>query len=316
MARFLIQRTAIGLVLLYFVVTAIFLMLHVLPGDPAELLLVGQGGTATPEAIAALRTALGLDQPLATQYWDYLTGLLHGDLGTSLQDGEPVAAYVVQRLPRTLLLVLSATVVAVAVGIPLGAWTARRGGTVDAVARALVSTGIAAPAYVIGLFLVYLFALKLRWLPSSGYVSFAEDPIGMLQRLILPTLTLAIGFTAIVMRMTRAAVLEVISQDWVRTATAAGLRSRRVLVAHVIRNALSPVLTVVGLQMGAFLGGTVIIERMFNWPGLSGLLVGAVENRDYPLVQGIVIVIAALFIGLNMLVDLSYPLLDPRGRKR
>jgi peptide/nickel transport system permease protein len=312
--RFVTKRLAAGALLLFVVITVIFLTLHLVPGDPARTILTGTGAVPTDEAVAALRQQLGLDLPAGQQYLNYLGEVLSGSLGTSLQDGAPVIDQVAERLPRTLQLIGAATLVSVLIGVLAGAWAARRGGIIDRLVVLAGSVGVALPAYVAAIVLVLLFGIQLRLLPSGGYTEPSEGLGPYLQTLALPTAALSLGFSAIVARMTRASVLEVAQQDWIRTAEAAGLRQRTVFVRHVLRNALTPVLTVTGLQMGALLGGTVIIERVFSWPGLSGLLIDAVNTRDYPTVQGVVIVVAALFILLNIVVDISYGWLDPRGR--
>lgn len=316
MTQYIIRRCLTTLVLVYVVVTLVFLFIHIIPGDPAALLLSAGGSGAAapdPESIAALRHQLGLDVPMGTEYVRYLAGLTHFDLGLSLQDRHPVSADIVEALPRTLELILAATILALVAGIPLGIASATRRGTVlDSAITAFVSSGIAIPVFVFGTVLVLIFALYLHLLPAGGFDSFTDDPVAHLKELLLPAVSLAFSLTAIIARMTRSAVLEVLRQDWVRTARAKGLSRRVVMRKHVLRNALSPIVTVVGLQVGTLLGGTVLVEYVFSWPGLSSLLVASASARDYTEVQGIVLVIAVLFILLNLLVDLSYAFLDPR----
>ena len=316
MLRYIARRCAIACGLVFIVVSLIFLFLRLIPGDPAELLLSGGGSTApSPEAVATLRRELGLDQPLVVQYVDYLGRLARLDLGRSFQDKRPVIADIAQRLPRTLELVVAATVLAVLIGIPLGVVAAtHRGGPLDAAVSVVASSGIAVPVFVVGTLLVLVFAQGLGWFPTGGFTNFAEDPGQHLLKLVLPSITIGFGMMAVLVRMTRSAVLEILGLDYVRTAHAKGLSERRALVRHVLPNALSPVVTLVGLQMGGLLGGTVLVEYVFNWPGLSSLLVQSASQRDYPEVQGIVLVISVLFIGLNLLVDLLYAALDPRIR--
>jgi peptide/nickel transport system permease protein len=315
MARYLLGRLLVAVGLVYAVVTLIFLFLHLVPGDPAELLLSGGGSAPSAASVAALRHELGLDKPLPAQYVDYLNRLVHLDLGRSFQNRRPVAADIAQRLPRTLELIVAAAVLALLAGIPLGVLAARnRGGPVDAVVSLLVSSGISVPVFVVGTILVLVFALDLNLFPAGGYTAFTENPAKHVSQLVLPAISIAFGLTAVLARMARSAVLEVLGQDWVRTARAKGLSPARVLSRHVLRNSLSPVVTVLGLQLGALLGGTVLVEFVFNWPGLSSLLVQAAAQRDYPLVQGIVLVISVLFVALNLLVDLAYSVLDPRVR--
>lgn len=315
MLRFIVKRCLLGMLLAFIVLTMIFLSLHLVPGDPAEIILTGEGGgAASPEALARVREQLGLDQSLWTQYVNYLSGVLSGDLGSSFRDNSPVIQAVAERLPRTLELVAVAVLLALAVGIPLGSLAAKRGGVIDAAINLVTSTGISVPVYVIGTVLVLVFSLKLGWFPAGGFRAAEADFSGHLQRVILPAVALSFGIISVVSRMTRSAVLEVISQDYVRTAKAIGLSRPVVFRKHVLRGSLNPVVTVVGLQVGTLLGSTVLVERIFNWPGLSGLLVEAVLQRDYPVVQGIVIVISVIFILINIIVDISYGLLDPRVR--
>lgn len=317
MVRYVARRLALAVIAIYIVVTLVFAFIHVIPGDPAELLLSAGGGGATPSpaSVAALRHALHLDEPLGVQYVSYLGRLVQFDLGRSFVSQRPVSADVVQRLPRTLELVVMATVLALIFGIPLGVVAATRQGRVaDVMASLVAGSGIAIPVFVLGTVLALVFSVDLGWFPAGGYDSFMANPLANLEEVILPAISIAFGLAAVIARMTRSSMLEVLHQDWVRTARAKGLPARAVLLRHVLRNALSPVVTVVGLQMGALLGGTVLVEYVFNWPGLSSLLVQSVEQRDYPEVQGIVLVIATLFILLNLVVDLIYALLDPRIR--
>jgi peptide/nickel transport system permease protein len=222
---------------------------------------------------------------------------------------------IVRRLPRTLELVVAATILSILIGLPLGVAAAlRRGGRIDQTLSTLSSFFMSVPVFVIGTLLVLLFAQKLRWVPAGGFVAFTQDPVAHMKILLMPAITIALGLSAVVFRMVRTTTLEMQSRDWVRTARAKGLPENQVIRRHVVRNALGPVLTVVGLHMGTLLGGTVLVEYVFNWPGLSGFLVRAVEQRDYPEVQGIVLVICALFVLLNLAVDLLYAVLDPRVR--
>ena len=314
MALNILKRLLAGVVLLFVVATVVFVALQLVPGDPARTILTGTGATPTEESVQALREELGLNLPLWQQYVAFLGQLLTGSLGESLQNGQPVLDLVSQRLPRTLILIVTATVVSVLLGVIIGASAARLSGWWDRAVLAATSVGVAVPSFVAAVLLVYAFGVQLQWLPSGGFVPFDRNPVGFFRGLALPTAALAVGFTGIVARMTRSSVLGVGNQDWVRTGRAVGLRERTVFTRHVLRNSLSPVLTVTGLQMGAMLGGTVIIERVFNYPGLSGLLIDAVTQRDYPIVQGVVLVIAALFVSLNIVVDIAYGFLDPRGR--
>lgn len=315
MLRYIAERAATAVVLVWFVATLVFMVLHLVPGDPAELLLSRGGVAADPAAVAELRERMGLDDPLVAQYGDYLAGLVRGDLGQSLRDGRSVAAEVGLRLPRTLELIAAAALLATAGGLPLGTIAAlRAGGAADRVVSLCASGALSAPVFVIGTLAILLFAQTLGLLPAGGYAAFTEDPGRHLALMLMPAATIAVPLWAVVVRMTRSSVLEVLERDHVRTARAIGLGPDRIVRRHVVRNALVPVVTVLGLQMGTLLGGTVLVEYVFNWPGLSGYLVGSVQARDYPEVVGIVVTISALFVLLNLLVDLTYAVLDPRVR--
>ncbi len=316
MLAYLVRRTAIAAVMIFMVATAVFMILHVVPGDPVEVMLSSDGTTPDPVVVAEMRSRLGLDQPLTAQYANYLSRLARGDLGRSFLDDEEVLHNIAQRLPRTLELIAAATTLSLLIGIPLGLLAARRRGQwIDRVLGGTTSFALSIPTFVLGTVLVLVFALLLRLVPAGGFVPFSVSPVGHVTLLLMPSAAIAVGFSAIIIRMTRSTVLDVLQQDWVRTARAKGLRERRVLRRHVVRNALGPVLTVTGLQMGSMLGGTVLVEYIFNWPGMSGFLVRAVESRDYPEVQGIVLVTATLFILLNLVVDMLYSVLDPQVRR-
>ena len=315
MLTYALTRIAVALGLIWAVVTLVFLIIHVVPGDPAELLL-SQGGVAPdPAAVVELREKLGLDQPILTQYLSQLRGLVKGDLGSSLLDDHSVADEIALRLPRTLELIFAASLIAVAFGVPFGTLAAlRAGGVVDRVLAASAGIGLSIPVFVVGTIAILIFAQKLHWVPAGGFVPFSRDPLKHLVLLLMPAGTIAIGLGAVVLRTTRSAVLEVLQRDYVRAAHAKGLKPRHIMLHHVARNALIPVITVLALHMGSLLGGTVLVEYVFNWPGLSGYLVGAVEQRDYPEVVGIVLVISVALVVLNLLVDLLYAVIDPRVR--
>ncbi len=307
------RRVAVSVVLVFVVATVVFLTLHMVPGDPAELLL-STGGTAPDAfAVAELRARLGLDRPIHVQYLEFLGRLARFDLGTSLVDDYPVAEEILLRLPRTLELIAAGTLIAVAIGLPAGTFAAvRAGGAFDRAASAAAAILQALPVFVLGTLLILVLAQWLRWMPAGGYVPFAQDPARHLLLLTLPAVAVAKGLAATVFRMTRGAVLDVLSRDHVRTARAKGLTPGRVVRRHVLRNAMIPVTTVLGLQMGALLGGTVLVEFVFNWPGLSTPLLRAVEGRDYPMVVGIVLTVSGIFLLINLVMDLLYAVLDPR----
>ncbi len=309
----IVKRIGVSLLLMWVVATVVFLALHMVPGDPAELLLSTGGAMPDAYAIAELRDKLGLNRPLWEQYLGFLEGLSRGDLGNSLVDDYPVADEILLRLPRTLELILAGTIISVIIALPAGTFAAvRAGGAFDRVASSLAALLQAVPVFVLGTLLILLLAQTLRWMPAGGYVPLAQDPVRHLVLLSLPAIAIAKGLTATVFRMTRASVLDALSRDHVRTARAKGLTPQRVLRRHVVRNALIPVTTVLGLQMGTLLGGTVLVEYVFNWPGLSTPLLRAVEGRDYPMVVGIVLTVSGLFLLINLAMDLLYAALDPR----
>lgn len=313
--RWLIHRVLVSLALAGIVMTIVFLALYAVPGDPVEVLLSTGGAASDPIAVAELRKKLGLDLPILEQYGRFLAGLARGDLGRSLVDNHPVWSEIALRLPRTLELILAGTLIAIVLGIPGGTYAAmHRGGLFDRVSSGVAALLLALPVFVVGTLLVLVFAKLLRWMPAGGFVPFSRDPVQHLLLLTMPAIAIGKGLTAVVFRMTRTAVLDALSRDYVRTAWAKGLSPGRVMLHHVVRNSLTPVFTVLGLQMGTLLGGTVLVEYVFNWPGLSTPLIRAVEGRDYPIVVGIVLTTSCLFLLINLLMDLIYAALDPRAR--
>lgn len=312
-AGWLGRRLALTLAMAWVVATIVFLALHMVPGDPAELLLSTSGAMPDPASVAELREKLGLDRPLLAQYGHFLGSLARGDLGNSLVDDYPVMQEIALRLPRTLELILAGALIAIVIGVPAGVYAAvHRGGAFDRVASWITALLLAIPVFVVGTLLVLLLAQTLRLMPAGGYMPFSQDPAQHLKLLTLPAIAIAKGLAAVLFRMTRAATLDALAHDYVRTARAKGLAPRRVLVVHVLRNALNPVVTVLGLQMGTLLGGTVLVEYVFNWPGLSTPLLRAVEGRDYPMVVGIILTISVLFLLINLLVELLHAAIDPR----
>jgi len=300
--RYIVQRlVASGLTLLG-VSCIIFLMVRLLPGDPARVIA---GLLASEEDVVMIRRQLGLDQPLHIQYGRFLVHAVRGDLGLSARTSEPVMREITSRLPATLQLALISTLLATGCGVLAGVVAATRlYSGLDYLVSVATLFGVSMPVYWLGLLLIIVFAVQLHWLPAAG----AEEPGSA----ILPSLTLASFSVALVARMTRSTMLEVLGQDFVRTARAKGLREYAVVYRHALRNALIPIITAVGLQFGALLGGAVLTETVFGWPGMGQLLVESIFARDYPMVQGIVLVFSALFILTNFLVDLSYVLIDPR----
>lgn len=315
MWRYLLRRTGVSLLLLFVVATFLFFSIHLLPGDPTLLILGGDSAQPTPEQIAMVRTRLGLDQPILVQYVTWLGRIIRGDLGTSLLDDRSVAADLANRLPRTLQLVVPAMLLAVSMGVPLGVFAARRRGRLaDPAASAFALLGFSVPVFVIGMLLVAAFSLTLGWLPPTGYVPFRENPSEFLRHLVLPVLALSAAPMATTMRMTRSSFLEQSSLEYVRTARAKGLAEHSVARRHVLRNALMPVVTVVGLQVGSMFAGAVLVEYIFTWPGLNTLLLNSLSTRDYPVIQGVVLLAAVLFVGVNFITDLCYALVNPRIR--
>lgn len=316
MFRYLIRRVVVGLILLWASITIIFLMLHSVPGDPAEQLLARGGGDYSPEAVENVREMLGLDRPLSEQYLTYLFGIVTGDFGTSFTYGTPVSDLLVPRLEVTLEVAGLALLLGSLAGIGIGALAARVRGATDTVLSALLSVGVSVPVYVIGVLFVLIFALTLGWFPAGGFTSINQDPVAHFQQIALPVITISIPLASIVGRMARSSVLENIQQDWVRTAKSWGSAPNQVFGRHVLRNSLTSVTTVVGLEAGTLIGATVLLERVYNIPGIGSLLIDAVTDRDYPVVQAVVIVVCIAFVIINILVDVSYGFLDPRVRRK
>jgi peptide/nickel transport system permease protein/oligopeptide transport system permease protein len=302
--RYLLRRGLASLVAIFGVATIVFLMVRVLPGDPARVIA---GLLASEEDVARIRVQLGFDKPLYTQYGIFLARLAHGDLGVSARTSAPVLAEVGERLPATLKLAVVSSLIATAVGIATGVVAAARPYSIFDYLLSLVTLfGVSMPVYWLGLMLIIVFAIDLNWLPAAG----ADEP----GSIVLPSFTLAAFSVAIVARMTRSSMLEVLGQDYVRTARAKGLSERRAIGLHGLRNALIPIITAAGLQFGTLLGGAVLTESVFGWPGMGLLLVDSIFARDYPMVQGIVLTFSTLFILTNLLVDLLYVWIDPRIR--
>lgn len=311
MGRYIARRLLQSAALIFVVASMVAIFIHLLPGDPAYNIV--PEGQATPERIALVRQQLGLDAPLLTQYARWIGNAARGDLGVSLFTSRSVTEDLARRIPRTVELTLVAVLLGIATGIPLGLVAAiSRNGFLDWFISIGGTIGAATPVFVVGTLLTLAFGVKLRWLPAAGFVTFTESPVGHLQRLILPAITLAILLVATTLRITRSALLEVLGAEYVRTARAKGLSEPVVLRRHALRNALLPVIAVVGVQLGSLLGGSVIVEFIFNWPGLGSYLITGINQRDYPVVQGVVLVIAAIFILLNLLTDLAYAWVDPR----
>ena len=312
MFHFILRRVLQMLLILFLVSSAVFFMFKLVPGDVAAVRL---GIEQTPEALAALRAQLGLDRPLVVQYLTWLAGLVRGDLGTSYVDGAPVFGIVASRFFITLELVLVITVLSALISIPVAVVAAQRKGTlVDSGIRALSMVGYSLPTYWWAILLMLLFSVALGWLPAGGYVYPNRDFGRHLVHLIMPTVAMVMILVAAQVRFLRASILDIIQLDYVRTARAKGLSSRRVLYKHVLRNSLAAFITVVGLNFATLIGGMVIIEQIFIWPGLGWLIITSILNRDFPVVQGAVLFVAAIFVTVNLVVDILYAALDPRIR--
>jgi ABC-type dipeptide/oligopeptide/nickel transport system permease component len=304
MSRYLLRRLILTIPVLLGAATLVFALIHLVPGDPAQAML-GEGASA--DEIARLRTSLGLDRPLLAQYGTFLGGIVRGDLGRSFRSGQPVTREIGRRLGETAILALSAMAVAIAVAIPLGIIAAVfRGRLPDHAAMTLALAGISIPSFWLGPLLAILFAVKLGWLPVSG--------AGTVWHLVLPSVTLGTALAAILARMTRSSVIEELRELYVLAASARGLSRARAVLRHAFRNSLIPVVTIIGLQFGAVLTGTIITETIFSWPGIGRLLITAINTRDYPLVQGCILFIAATYVAMNLITDLTYGYLDPRIR--
>jgi peptide/nickel transport system permease protein len=305
--RYTLGRIVGTVPVLFGVTLVVFLMTWVTPGDPVVAMLGEAAQGISREALDDLRRQLGLDRPLPAQYAAYVGGLVRGDLGVSIRSRRPVLAEIRDRLPATVELALAALAVAVTLGVTLGVWAALNKGTiVDGFAITVALVGVSIPVFWSGFLLMMLFALELGWLPASGR--------GTWRHLVLPALTVGVSSAAFIARITRGAMLETLGQDYVRTARAKGLPPSRVVRVHALRNALLPIVTVVGLQLGGLLGGAVLTETVFAWPGVGRMIVDAIIARDLPLVQGSVLVISLLFIVVNLAVDLSYAAINPKVR--
>ena len=304
MFLFLARRFALTIPVLLGVATLVFALIHLIPGDPAQAML---GETAAEVDVQALRERLGLDRPLIEQYAGFLRRGLRGDLGTSLRTNEPVAQAITDRLPATLELAAAAMLVAIGLAIPLGIIAAvRRGTAVDHIATTVSLAGVSIPNFWLGPLLAIVFSVELGWLPVSGR--------GTPAHLVLPAVSLGAALAAILARMTRASLLEELREPYVQAARARGASRMRAVIRHAFRNSLVPVVTLIGLQFGAVLTGTVITETIFSWPGIGRLLIQSIGFRDYPLVQGCILFIAVTYVGMNLLTDLVYGVLDPRIR--
>jgi peptide/nickel transport system permease protein len=309
---FILRRVGAAIIVLFLGSALVFFGIRALPGDPATVLA---GQEASPQAIEAIRHDYGLDRPLPVQYVDYVGRTLRGDLGRSTQDKLPVAQIITERLPITIELSVLAIAVAIGIGMLTGIVAAvRRGRLADYMATGFGLVGLSVPHFWLGLLAILLFSVTLGWLPASGYVPFTQDPVGNLERMLLPALVLGTGFAAVLMRQTRSAMLGALSADYVRTARSKGLAERRVVGLHALRNSLTTVVTVLGLQVGVLISGAVVTEQIFVIPGFGKLTVDAVATRNYPVIQAVVLVTVVAYVLVNLCVDILYAVLNPRVR--
>ncbi|WP_433850738.1 ABC transporter permease [Brucella pseudogrignonensis] len=308
-----IARRIIGTVpVMLFVAFLVFSLLFLAPGDPAAVIA---GDTATPADVARIRETLGLDQPFVFQFMNWLWRVVQGDLGTSIFAQVPVTQLILQRLEPTLSLMVLTLIISISVAIPLGVMAAWKAGTLlDRTIMSFAILGFSIPVFVIGYLLSYVFALELRWLPVQGYKPIAEGVGPWFRSLILPSLALGSVYIALIARVTRAAMIEVLSQDYIRTAKAKGVKQRAILFAHSLRNAAIPVITVIGIGVALLIGGAVVVESVFAIPGIGRLTVDAILRRDYPIIQGVVLFFSFIYVIVNLLVDLAYSVADPRIR--
>lgn len=313
MTRYIIRRLIHSIFIIWGVATLVFFGLRAIPGDPVVQFL---GAEYTPEAAEALNQKLGLDEPVYVQYFKWLSSTVQGDLGDSIATGETVGDAIRTGFPKTISIAVVAFTLALIIAIPTGVIAAlRRNSWVDYFVSVIAFIGVSMPSFWFGIILIILFAVRLNWLPAVGYASIAEEGLwAWLKHLLLPALAVGAGFSAILMRFVRAGLLEVLGSDFIRTARAKGLAERNVIVRHALRNALIPVVTIAGIQLALLLSGTVIIEIVFSIRGLGRILVGAILDKDYPIVQGVILLVSVIFVLANLIVDIIYTFLDPRIR--
>ena len=313
MYGYIIKRCLSTIPVMVVVALFVFLMLRLSPGDPASVIA---GDYATAEDIARIREQLGLNEPIIVQFGIWASGLLQGDLGTSIFSNLPVSTLIAQRIEPTIMLTLTTIIFSVLVAVPLGTIAAWKAGSfIDRFVMVLSVGGFSIPVFVLGYILIYVLSMQLKWLPVQGYKSMFEYGIGpFLQHMVLPTLTLSVIFIALIARMTRASVMEVLQEDYVRTARAKGQSELKVLLRHALRNAAVPIVTVIGISLALLIGGVVVTESVFNIPGLGRLVLDAVLARDYPIIQGLILFFSFIYVLINLLIDLSYIFFNPRIR--
>jgi len=312
MTAYIIRRLLLTIPVMGLVALFVFLLLHLAPGDPAAIMA---GDNASPESIVEIRRKLGLDEPLWKQFILWFANLASGDLGRSMFWGDPVTTLIAQRAEPTISLAITTIVFAVSVALCLGVIAAANvGGAIDRFVMGFAVMGFSIPVFVVGYLLIFLFAIELRWLPVQGYTPFAEGIVPWLRNLILPTVALGLAYVALIARITRTTMLEVLSEDYIRTANAKGVARVPMLLRHALKNAAVPIVTVIGIGVALLIGGVVITETVFNIPGVGRLVVDAIARRDYPIIQGVIMVFSGIYVLVNLLVDLSYTFFDPRIR--
>ena len=312
MLLFLVHRLLSTVVVMAIVAVFIFLLLHLSPGDPAAIIV---GDNATQLQIDAVRKKLGLDDPLAVQFVRWLAGVCKGDLGVSIFSHEPVGKLIGQRIEPTVSLALTTLLLAVVIAVSFGVLAAWKVGTaIDRALMVLSVIGFSVPVFVVGYMLIYVFSINLRWLPVQGYSPIAQGLWPWIERLILPSIALGLAYVALIARITRTSMLEVLAEDYIRTARAKGVATHSMLLKHALKNAGVPIVTVIGIGVALLIGGVVITETVFNIPGVGRLVVDAISKRDYPIIQGVILIFSGVYVLVNLLVDLSYTVLDPRIR--
>lgn len=312
MLAYIVRRLFSTVIVMAIVGVFVFLLLHLSPGDPAAIIA---GDNATQEQINAIRHQLGLDDPLPIQFIRWAGGVVTGDLGISIFSNEPVLKLIGQRAEPTISLAFTTILVAVTLALTFGVLAAWKAGTiVDRSLMALSVVGFSVPVFVVGYLLIYVFAVQLRWLPVQGYSPIAEGLYDWARNLVLPSIALGLAYTALIARITRTSMLEVLNEDYIRTARAKGVATRSMLLKHALKNAGVPIVTVIGIGVALLIGGVVITETVFNIPGVGRLVVDAISKRDYPIIQGVILVFAGVYVLVNLVVDIVYTLLDPRIR--
>ncbi|WP_213997102.1 ABC transporter permease [Tepidanaerobacter syntrophicus] len=314
MASFLFRRFLVAIFQIFIVVSLIFMFIHLMPGDPV-ILALGTEKSTDPQVVEALRHELGLDKPILEQYGDYLKNITKLDFGKSITDKVSVSDYIMERIPRTIEIAVLSIILGSIMGVIFGIISATKWQTIiDIIMTSIATLGISVPVFVLGTIFILIFSLNLKWLPAGGFVDISKGIIAHYTRLILPVVTLALGLAASVARMTRSSMLEVLHKEFVPALRAKGLARNVIIFKHVLRNAFIPIITVIGLQLGNLIGGTVLIEYLFNLPGLCSILIKAVSYRDYPVIQGCIFVMSSFYIIINLIVDILYGILDPRVR--